>query len=358
MKMNKKVLVGMSGGVDSAMAAYLLLEAGYEPTGVNCRFFDNDDAFIKEKTCCSLEDSQDARSVAYKLGIPFYVFNFKDEFRKKVIDKFVDTYVNGATPNPCIDCNRFLKFDKLLRRAKELENDYVATGHYAIKEFDDESGRYLLKKGVDETKDQSYVLYCLTQEQLAHSLFPLGTYRKTQIRQMAQELGFVNAKKHDSQDICFVPDGDYATFIEKHLGKKFESGNFVDTNGNVLGTHKGIIRYTIGQRRGLGLALPAPLYVLKKDMENNRVVLSSEDKLFSKHLDAEDINLIAYDKLEKPIRVKARVRYKQPEQWATVTQTGENSFHVEFDFPQRAFAKGQAVVLYDGDIVVGGGTIV
>ncbi|MGN1418781.1 MAG: tRNA 2-thiouridine(34) synthase MnmA [Acutalibacteraceae bacterium] len=356
--MNKKVLVGMSGGVDSAMAAYLLLKDGYEPTGVNCRFFDNDDAFIKEKTCCSLEDSQDARSVAYKLSIPFYVFNFKDEFREKVINKFVDTYVNGATPNPCIDCNRYLKFDKLLRRAQELEHDYVATGHYVIKEYDENSGRYILRKGADETKDQSYVLYCLTQNQLAHSLFPLGKYRKTQIRQMAQELGFVNAKKHDSQDICFVPDGDYASFIEKHLGKKFEQGDFVDTDGKVLGTHKGIIRYTIGQRRGLGLALPAPLYVYQKDLKNNRVVLSSEDKLFSKSLDAEDINLIAYDKLEKPIRVKAKVRYKQPEQWATVTQTDENHFHVEFDFPQRAFAKGQAVVLYDGDVVVGGGTII
>ncbi|MGN0468689.1 MAG: tRNA 2-thiouridine(34) synthase MnmA [Acutalibacteraceae bacterium] len=356
--MNKKVLVGMSGGVDSAMAAYLLLKDGYEPTGVNCRFFDNDDAFIKEKTCCSLEDSQDARSVAYKLSIPFYVFNFKDEFREKVIEKFVDTYVNGATPNPCIDCNRYLKFDKLLRRAQELEHDYVATGHYVIKEYDESSGRYILRKGVDETKDQSYVLYCLTQEQLAHSLFPLGKYKKTQIRRMAQELGFVNAKKHDSQDICFVPDGDYATFIEKHLGKKFEQGDFVDTDGKVLGTHKGIIRYTIGQRRGLGLALPAPLYVYQKDLKNNRVVLSSEDKLFSKSLDAEYINLIAYDKLEKPIRVKAKVRYKQPEQWATVTQTDENHFHVEFDSPQRAFAKGQAVVLYDGDVVVGGGTII
>jgi len=355
--MNNKVLVGMSGGVDSAVAVYQLLQNGYEPTGANCRFFDNDDAFIREKTCCSLEDSQDARSVAYKLGIPFYVFNFKDDFRKHVIDKFVDTYVNGATPNPCIDCNKYLKFDKLLRRAFEMEIDYVATGHYAVREFDNSSGRYLLKKGVDSAKDQSYVLYCLTQEQLKHTLFPLGQMTKTQVRQLATELGLVNAKKHDSQDICFVPDGDYASFIEKRLGKTFPQGDFVDRDGKVLGVHKGIIRYTIGQRRGLGLALPAPLYVYSKNMAENKVVLSKHEDLFSKSLDACDINLIALEKIEQPIRVKAKVRYKQPEQWATVTQTDENHFHVEFDCAQRAIAKGQAVVLYDGDIVVGGGTI-
>lgn len=355
--MNNKVLVGMSGGVDSSMCAYLLLKEGYEAIGVHCHFFDNDDAFIKEKTCCSLDDSNDARDVAYKLGIPFYVFNFKDEFKEKVIGDFVETYINGATPNPCIECNKHLKFGKMLRRAFEIGYDYVATGHYAQIEFDENTGRYLLKKGADETKDQSYVLYNLTQEQLKHTLFPLGKYRKAEIRQMAQELGFVNAKKHDSQDICFVPDGDYATFIENHLGKKFENGDFVDRDGKVLGTHKGIIRYTIGQRRGLGLALPAPLYVWKKDMENNRVILTPEADLFSKSLDACDINLIMYEKLEEPIRVKARVRYKQAEQWATVTQTDETHFHVEFDELQRAFAKGQAVVLYDGDYVVGGGKI-
>ena len=355
--LNKKVMVGMSGGVDSSVSAYLLLKNGWEPTGVNCRFFDNDGAFIAEKTCCSLEDSMDARSVAYKLGIPFYVFNFTEDFREKVIGKFIDVYQKGATPNPCIDCNRYLKFDKLLKRALELEHDYVATGHYARNEYDEISGRFLLKKGVDETKDQSYVLYALTQFQLAHTLFPLGGLKKNEVRTIAEEKGFVNAKKHDSQDICFVPDGDYASFIEKSLNKTFPCGDFVDRDGNVLGTHKGIIRYTIGQRRGLGLSLKAPLYVLEKDPENNRVVLAPEEYLFSKSLYASDINLIAAEKLERPLRVKAKVRYKQGEQWATAQQVGEDRLHIEFDFPQRAFAKGQAVVLYDGDVVVGGATI-
>ena len=352
-----KVLVGMSGGVDSAVSAWLLKEQGYEPVGANCRFFDNEDAFIKEKTCCSLEDALDARSVADKLGIPFHVFNFKADFRSKVIEKFVDTYVSGGTPNPCIDCNRYLKFGRLLSRALELGMDYVATGHYVIKEYDGCSGRYLLKKGADRAKDQSYVLFCLTQFQLEHSLFPLGEYHKSEIRKIAEEHGFVNAKKHDSQDICFVPDGDYAQFIEKTLGRLFPHGDFVDTAGHRLGEHKGIIRYTIGQRRGLGLALPAPLYVKSKDVESNSVILSPESELFSKRLEAADINLIPFDSINGSIRVRAKVRYKQPEQWASVTQIGEDRLLIEFDEPQRAIAKGQAVVLYDGEYVVGGGTI-
>ena len=347
----------MSGGVDSAVSAYLLKKDGYEPTGVNCRFFDNDDAFITEKTCCSLEDANDARNVAYKLGIPFYVFNFTNEFRKSVIENFVETYMNAATPNPCIECNRRLKFDKLLLRAMELEHNYIATGHYARNEFDPTSGRWLLKKGVDEKKDQSYVLYMLNQFQLSHTLFPLGSYKKTEVRQIAEQQGFLNSKKHESQDICFVPDGDYAAFIEKHIGRKFPEGDFVTEDGKVLGRHKGIIHYTVGQRRGLGLALPAPLYVKRKDIVSNSVVLSPESELYSSDLDASNINLIVCDRLSGPLKVKARIRYNQPEQPATVTQTDDNHFHVHFDSPQRAIAKGQAVVLYDGDIVVGGGTI-
>ena len=352
-----KVLVGMSGGVDSAVSAYLLKEQGYSPIGVNCRFFDNEDAFLKDKTCCSLEDANDARQVALKLGIPFYVFNFKAEFQTHVIKEFVQTYMEGGTPNPCINCNRYLKFDKLLRRAYELGAEGVATGHYARIAYDAGSGRHLLYKGADETKDQSYVLYCLTQEQLAHTVFPLGELRKTEVRDLAASLGFVNAKKHESQDICFVPDGDYASFIEKHCNRAFPHGDFITKDGKVLGEHKGIIRYTIGQRRGLGLALPAPLYVCSKDVKNNRVVLCSDEELYAKELFATDVNLIAIDRITSPLRVKAKVRYKQPEQWATVSQLGEDMLHIVFDEPQRAFAKGQAVVLYDGDVVVGGGTI-
>ena len=355
--MNKKVLVGMSGGVDSSVCAYLLKADGYEPTGVNCRFFDNDDAFITDKTCCSLEDANDARNVAYKLGIPFYVFNFTEDFRKCVIENFVETYMNAATPNPCIECNRRLKFDKLLKRAAELEHDYVATGHYARIETDPVSGRKLLKKGIDTKKDQSYVLYMLNQFQLAHTLFPLGGYTKTQIREIAEEQGFLNSKKHESQDICFIPDGDYAAFIEKHTGKTFPEGEFVTEDGKVLGTHKGIIRYTIGQRKGLGLALPCPMYVKEKNLEENKVVLCLNEDLFSKELYADDFNWLSIPQPTDKVRCKARIRYNQKEQPAFAEVIENGKVKVVFDEPQRAICKGQAVVLYDGDVVLGGGTI-
>ena len=246
----------------------------------------------------------------------------------------------------------------MLESAEEKGCGFIATGHYAQIEYSKETGRYLLKKGADLSKDQSYVLYMLTQHQLSHTLFPLGKMLKTDIRDLAQSLGLINANKSDSQDICFVPDGDYASFIERMTKSTFPHGNFVDTEGKILGTHKGIIRYTIGQRRGLGLALPAPMYVFGKDIKENKVILSSEPMLYSKHLDAKDINFIPFDKADAPFRVKARTRYKQTEQWATVTQTDEDRFHVEFDEPQRAISKGQSVVLYDGDYVVGGGTII
>lgn len=356
--MAKKALIAMSGGVDSSVAAYLIKSKGYDAVGVTMKLFDNEDiGESREKTCCSLDDIEDARSVAYKLDIPYYVFNFKDNFKEKVIDRFISAYENGATPNPCIDCNRFLKFEKLMQRADELECDYVVTGHYGIIFYDKPSGRYLLKKSVDLSKDQSYVLYSMTQKQLAKTLLPLGEMTKTQTREIAESLGFVNSRKKDSQDICFVPDGDYAKFIEEYTNKKYPCGDFVDSKGNVLGEHKGIIRYTIGQRKGLGLALPHPMYVMKKDLENNNVILGENELLFSQELYATDINLITCDKIEKPQRLKARVRYKQQEQWATVEQIDENRLHIEFEQPQRAIAKGQAVVLYDGDIVVGGGTI-
>ena len=355
--MAKKAMIAMSGGVDSSVAAYIIKEQGYDATGVTLKLYDNDDICKTEKTCCSLDDVEDARNVSYKIGIPYYVYNFTDSFRENVIDRFINAYECGATPNPCIDCNRYIKFDKLIRRAEELDFDYVVTGHYAKIEFDENSGRYLLKKAVDDTKDQSYVLYSLTQKQLSKTLFPLGSMTKIQVRELAEKLGLLNAKKHDSQDICFVPDGDYSKFIENYTGKKYRNGDFVDKNGSILGEHKGIIRYTIGQRKGLGLALPRPMYVCEKDIENNKVILGYNDDLFSKSLTVSDINLIAYERLERPIRVKVKVRYKQAEQWATVEQTDDNRLHIEFDEPQRAISKGQAAVMYDGDTVVGGGTI-
>lgn len=356
--MSKKALIAMSGGVDSSVAALLIKEQGYDCTGITMKLYDNDDIGLKkENTCCSVDDIADARAVCCNLGIPYYVFNFKDSFNEQVIDRFIKAYEEGATPNPCIDCNRYIKFDRLLHRMKELDMDYVVTGHYAQIEYSEESDRYLLKKAVDSSKDQSYVLYSLTQQQLKHTLFPLGSMTKEEARIIAEKHNFINARKHDSQDICFVPDGKYAEFIEQYTGKKYPRGDFVDLKGNVLGQHKGIIRYTIGQRKGLGLALPAPMYVCKKDLENNKVVLCSNDELFSTELYANSINLISCDSIDKPLRIKAKVRYNQQEQPATVTQVDADRLHIVFDKPQRAISKGQAVVLYDGDIVVGGGTI-
>ena len=352
----KRAMIAMSGGVDSSVAAYIMKQEGYECIGATMKLFENEDAgIVREKTCCSLDDVEDARRVACGLGIPYYVFNFTADFREKVIDHFVESYEKGATPNPCIDCNRYLKFQRFFRRAMELECDCVVTGHYA--RIREENGRYLLLKAADETKDQSYVLYNLTQEQLAHIRFPLGDMHKTETRAIAEANGFTNAQKKESQDICFVPDGDYAAAIRRFTGKTYPEGEFTDLQGNVLGTHKGIIRYTIGQRKGLGLALKQPMYVCRKDMENNRVMLGTNEDLFSASLDADDFNWIAYETPPQTLRAKVKIRSRQQEQWATITPRGQNSVHIEFDEPQRAITSGQAAVVYDGDIVVGGGTI-
>ena len=357
--MSKKALIAMSGGVDSSVAAFLMKQRGFDCTGVTLKLFDNEDiGEKKEKTCCSLEDIDDARSVCRKLDIPYYVYNFKDSFRETVIARFISAYETGCTPNPCIDCNRFIKFEKLMRRADELDFDTVVTGHYATVEYSEEKKRFMLKKSVDLSKDQSYVLYSLTQEQLAKTVFPLGEMTKEQTRGIAESLGLINAQKHDSQDICFVPDGDYASFIEQYTGKTYPNGDFVDESGNVLGEHKGIIRYTVGQRKGLGLALPHPMYVKEKNLEENKVVLCDNAALFSRELIATDVNLISVESIEEPIRVKARVRYNQPEQPATVYPINGKELRVVFDEPQRAIAKGQAVVFYDGEYVLGGGTII
>ncbi len=355
----KKAMIAMSGGVDSSVAAYLITQQGYDAVGVTMNLHhDECTGVTAENSCCTTKDIEDARCVADRLGIPYYVFNYTDNFKLHVISRFVDAYRNGRTPNPCIDCNRYIKFDQLLKRAKELEFDYVVTGHYAITEYDGKSGRYLLKKAVDESKDQSYVLYSLSQEQLSHILFPLGSMSKQEARKIAEDLDFINADKPDSQDICFVPDGDYARFIEEWCDIKFENGNFVDLDGNFIAQHKGIINYTIGQRKGLGIAAKAPYYVVSKDLEKNEVVLGSNDDLFSTTLTATDVNFISIEKLTEPMRVMAKVRYKQKETAATITPLENGDVRVVFDEPQRAIAPGQAVVFYNADIVVGGGTIV
>lgn len=353
--MEKKALIAMSGGVDSSVAAAFMKAQGYQCKGVTMHLHN---AFAgEENTCCSSKDMEDAALVCAQLEMPYEIVDFRADFSEKVISRFIHAYETGATPNPCIDCNRYLKFEQLFRYGVEHGFDYVVTGHYARIAKDEKTGRFLLKKAVDPTKDQSYVLYALTQEQLAHACFPLGELTKVEVRALAERYSFINAEKADSQDICFVPDGDYAGFIERFTGKTYPCGDFLDCQGKKLGTHKGLIRYTIGQRKGLGIAYSEPLYVCDKDVEQNTVTLGTNEQLFTTTLIAKDINLISVPSLEEPMRVQARVRYHQPEQWATAVQLDADTLQLTFDQPQRAIAKGQAVVLYDGDVVVGGGTI-
>ena len=351
-----KALISMSGGVDSSLAAKLMKDKGLDCIGCTMKLYHNEDAGIESsRTCCSLDDVEDARSVAYKLGMPFYVFNFTDAFRDTVIRKFIESYENGITPNPCIDCNRYMKFDKLYERAKTLGCDYIVTGHYA--RIEEQAGKFVLKKALDETKDQSYVLYFMTQDQLVHTMFPIGSMQKTEVRAIAEESGFVNADKPDSQDICFVPNGDYASVIELQTGKESAEGNFVDKQGNNLGRHKGVIHYTIGQRKGLGVSSTEPLYVCNICPKDGNVVLGSNDDLFSREADVSDFNWISGEVPGSEFRCKAKIRYRQPEQWVTVIPTGADTVHIVFDEPQRAITPGQAAVFYDGDTVLGGGTI-
>ena len=346
-----KALIGMSGGVDSSVAAWLTQAAGCECIGATMRLLpENEDG-----SCCSIDDVEDARSVAFRLGIPFYAFNFSREFREKVMDPFVRCYQCGLTPNPCIVCNRYLKFDKFLHRATELGCDCIVTGHYArIAPVGD---RLCLQKAVDEGKDQTYFLYSLTQEQLRRTRFPLGELTKAQVRQIAETQGFINARKKDSQDICFVPGGDYMAFLESYTGEKGIPGDFLDENGKVIGQHRGAAAYTIGQRKGLGLAMGTPVYVTGKDMAANTVTVGPNEALFHRALIAEDMNWMAFRELTEPIRCKAKARSRMAEQPATVFPLENGKCRVEFDDPQRAITPGQAVVLYDGDLVIGGGTI-
>ena len=353
-----KVVVGMSGGVDSSVAAWLLKEQGYDVIGVTMQIWQDEENEVQEENggCCGLSAVDDARRVASSIGIPYYVMNFKQEFQKNVIDYFTKEYLNGRTPNPCIACNRYVKWEALLQRSLSIGADYIATGHYArIDKLS--NGRYAIRRSATLAKDQTYALYNLTQEQLEHTLMPVGNYSKDQIREMAEKIGLQVANKPDSQDICFVPDGDYAKFIEKYTGKKTPEGDFVDKEGNYIGRHKGIIHYTIGQRRGLGIPAASRLYVCEISPKTNTVVLGDNEDLFSSELEADNVNLISVDSLTEPKRVTAKIRYRHKEQPATAWQTPDGILHVKFDEPQRAITKGQAVVMYDGDEVVGGGVI-
>ena len=349
--MAKRVLVAMSGGVDSSAAALLLARQGYACAGAMLRLFGGDTA---EDGCCSADAAEDARAVAVRLGMDFYVFDETERFRREVMDRFVAEYRAGRTPNPCIDCNRFLKFGALLDRALALGYDCVATGHYARVSYED--GRYHLLRGADRSKDQSYVLYPLTQRQLSHLLLPVGEYRKAEIRALAAEAGLLNAQKPDSQDICFVPDGDYVNFLRDHGGVELTPGDFVDRDGRVLGRHRGLAAYTTGQRKGLGVSAAGRLYVISKDAAANTVLLGDDAELYSRALFASGFNWIEPEP-DGPVRVTAKTRYSQGEAAATATPLPDGGARVEFDAPQRAVTAGQAVVLYDGERVLGGGTI-
>ena len=348
-----KAMIAMSGGVDSSVAAYLTQKDGLRCVGATAQMCDRSvlgEAF-------SLQGVEDARAVAHRLGMDFYVFDAADAFKAAVIGDFISCYEQGLTPNPCVVCNKRIKFSYLLDKALELGCDCIVTGHYAQVKQDKESGRFLLYKAADEAKDQSYFLACLSQTQLARIRFPLGGYTKAEIREIAEKQGFLTAKKKDSQDICFVPDGDFMGFICRYTGKEYPQGAFLDLQGNTVGKHNGAIRYTLGQRKGLGLAMGEPVYVCRKDMEHNTVTVGPEEALFTRTLVAKDWNWFPFPALTTPMQVMAKARSRHIPQPATVYPEENGYARVVFDQPQRAVTPGQTVVLYQGDMVVGGGTI-
>lgn len=353
-----KVVVGMSGGVDSSVAAYLLKQQGYDVIGVTMQIWQDEELSLQEENggCCGLSAVDDARRVAAQLEIPYYVMNFKAPFKEHVIDYFVESYLSGKTPNPCIACNRYVKWESLLERSLHIGADYIATGHYA-RVVQLPGGRYTLQRSATLAKDQTYALYNLTQEQLKRTLMPVGAYAKEEIREIAERIGLQVASKPDSQDICFVPDGDYASFIEDSVGTHLPEGNFVTPEGKVLGRHKGIIHYTVGQRKGLGLALGYPAFVLEIRPETNEVVIGTHEESMATSLRANALNFMSVEDLTEPVRVFTKIRYNHRGVWATIEKTGEDELVCTFEEPQRAVTPGQAVVFYDGDYVLGGGTI-
>ena len=357
--MRKKVVVGMSGGVDSSVAAYLLKQQGYDVVGVTMQIWqDESHEEIENKGgCCGLSAVDDARRVAAMLDIPYYVMNFKSEFKRDVIDYFVREYLAGRTPNPCIACNRYVKWESLLTRSIQIGADYIATGHYArICELP--NGRYAIRNSVTAKKDQTYALYNLTQEQLKRTLMPIGDYTKEQVRKIAEDIGLMVAGKPDSMEICFVPDNDYASFIEKETGVTSVPGDFVDVDGNVIGKHKGVIHYTVGQRKGLGIALGKPAFVVAIRPEQNQVVIGEDRDVYTERLYANNLNFMAVDDISEPVHVKAKIRYSHEGAYCTVRKIDSDTIECIFDQPVRAVTPGQAVVLYDGEYVLGGGTII
>ena len=354
-----KVVVGMSGGVDSSVAAWLLKEQGYDVIGVTMQIWQDEENTVQEENggCCGLSAVDDARRVAAAIGIPYYVMNFKDEFQKSVIEYFTKEYLAGRTPNPCIACNRYVKWEALLQRSLSIGADYIATGHYARIEHLP-NGRYAIRRSATMEKDQTYALYNLTQEQLSHTLMPVGDYTKDQIREIAAKIGLPVAKKKDSQEICFVPDQDYASFIQNETGIVAPKGNFVNTKGEILGTHEGITHYTVGQRRGLGLPMGHRVFVLEIRPETNEVVIGENEDVFSNRLTCRNLNWMAIEDLgDQEMRVSAKIRYSHKGALCTIRKIGEDRVECVFDEPQRAATPGQAVVFYDGEYVVGGGTI-